>query len=121
MDTNNENTYFVSVKKKLKKNSRLFSNREKIFYLLNKNKGYITTKEISHNRIARDYLRWLVDYGEIRNKFAVIDTLVDRFTFLCDEKEVTHLVTDKRDLPFVIEDSTIATNSQKIYLYGFEL
>ena len=58
------------------------------------------------------------DYGEIRNKFAVIDTLVDRFTFLCDEKEVTHLVTDKRDLPFVIEDSTIATNSQKIYLYG---
>ena len=67
MDTNNENTYFVSVKEKLKKNSRLFSNREKIFYLLNKNKGYITTKEISHNKIARDYLRWLVDYGEIRN------------------------------------------------------
>lgn len=67
MDTNNENTYFVSVKKKLKKNSRLFSNREKIFYLLNKNKGYLTTKEISQNRIARDYLRWLVDYGEIKN------------------------------------------------------
>ena len=67
MDTNNENTYFVSVKKKLKKNSRLFSNREKIFYLINKNKGYLTTKEISQNRIARDYLRWLVDYGEIRN------------------------------------------------------
>ncbi len=67
MDTNNENTYFVSVKKKLKKNSRLFSNREKIFYLLNRNKGYLTTKEISQNRIARDYLRWLVDYGEIKN------------------------------------------------------
>lgn len=67
MNTNNENTYFVSVKKKLKKNSRLFSNREKIFYLLNRNKGYLTTKEISQNKIARDYLRWLVDYGEIKN------------------------------------------------------
>ncbi len=67
MDTNNESTYFVSVKKKLKKNSRLFSNREKIFYLINKNKGYLTTKEISQNKIARDYLRWLVDYGEIKN------------------------------------------------------
>lgn len=67
MDTNNESTYFVSVKKKLKKNSRLFSNREKIFYLIKRNNGYLTTKEISQNKIARDYLRWLVDYGEIRN------------------------------------------------------
>ena len=67
MDGNNDSTYFVSVKKKFKRNGRLFSNREKIFYLLNKNKGYLTTKEITENKIARDYLRWLVDYGEIRN------------------------------------------------------
>lgn len=62
-----ENKYVLSVRKKLTKRSRLFSNTEKIKYLLNKNGGYLTTKELTKNHIARDYLTYLVDYGEIIN------------------------------------------------------
>ncbi len=64
---NDNNKYILSVKKKLTRKTRLFSNTEKIKYLLNKNNGYLTTKELTQNRIARDYLTFLVDYGEIIN------------------------------------------------------
>ena len=62
-----ENKSILSIRKKLTKHSKLFSNKEKIRYLLNKNNGYLTTKEITKNKISRDYLTWLVDYGEIIN------------------------------------------------------
>lgn len=57
------------------------------------------------------------DYGEIVGKFANVDTLVERFNYLCGIKEVTHLVTDKAGLPYVVEDSTIVLKEQKAYLY----
>lgn len=58
------------------------------------------------------------DYGEIVSKLANVDTLVDRFNFLCEEKEVAYLVTDKVGLPYVVEDSTNVLKDQKVYLYG---
>ena len=106
MDTNNESTYFVSVKKKLKRNSRLFSNREKIFYLINKNKGYLTTKEISQNKIARDYLRWLVDYGEIRN--------VERGIYIGRKTQEDIYYTYALRFPKIIYSHLTA-----LYLHGF--
>ena len=57
-------------------------------------------------------------YGEIIKKFASADTLVDRTYFLCERKEITHLVTDKSPLPFIKEDSTMIGAAQTVYLYG---
>ena len=59
-----------------------------------------------------------IEYATILTKLADADTLIDRIGFLCDEKEIHHLVTDKTQLPFVKEDSTILQNRQKIYLYA---
>ena len=57
-------------------------------------------------------------YATILTKLADADTLVDRVDFLCKEKEIHHLVTDKAQLPFVKEDSTMLENKQKVYLYA---
>lgn len=51
-------------------------------------------------------------------KIADVDSLVDRVDFLCKEKEIHHLITDKAELPFVKEDSTMLENEQKVYLYA---
>jgi hypothetical protein len=56
-------------------------------------------------------------YDEILNKLADTDTLIDRFAFLCSEKELTHLVTDKENLPFAVSDSAIISRQQKVFLY----
>ena len=46
------------------------------------------------------------------------DTLVDRINFLCQKKEITHLVSNLAHLPYTIQDSlTINTMDKKIYLY----
>lgn len=58
------------------------------------------------------------DYVEIVSKLADADTLIDRVSFLCGMNEITHLVTDKVGLPFVVEDSTLVNGGQKTYLYG---
>lgn len=57
-------------------------------------------------------------FTEIINKFADVDTLMDRVAFLCAEEEILHLVSDKAALPFVLEDSTMIVNDEKIYLYA---
>jgi hypothetical protein len=57
-------------------------------------------------------------YADIIKKFADTDTLIDRTVFLCGRKEVSHLVTDRRSLPFVKEDSTMVGCNQIVYLYG---
>ena len=57
-------------------------------------------------------------YGEIINKLADTDTLIDRTDFLCGRKEISHLVTDRLSLPFVKEDSAMVRNNQKVFLYG---
>jgi len=68
MDNNNckkeINKYIKDSKKKLENN---FSNITKIKQLINKNKGYITTKEIDKNKIGRDYLKKMVTTGYIIN------------------------------------------------------
>ncbi len=58
------------------------------------------------------------DYSVIINKIADADTLIERVSFLCENEEISHLVTDKADLPYVKVDSTIVQESQKVYLYG---
>ena len=58
------------------------------------------------------------EYAVILAKIADADTLVDRVGFLCEMKEIHHIVSDKMYLPFVKEDSTIILNSQKVYLYA---
>lgn len=57
-------------------------------------------------------------FSDVLNKIADVDTLIDRTYFLCDLNEITHLVTDRASLPFVKEDSTMVSDSQKVYLYG---
>lgn len=42
-----------------------YDNMTKIRILLNKNDGYITTKEIDENNIGRDYLKKMISTGEI--------------------------------------------------------
>lgn len=56
--------------------------------------------------------------SDILNKFANADTLADRVSFLCGNNEISHIVTDKIDLPFGVEDSIMTRNNQKIFLYG---
>ena len=65
MDNNKK--YMFGVKKKLTKHSKLFSNSEKILFMMKQNKGYITTKEIDNKKLGRDYLKKLVDSGKIKN------------------------------------------------------
>lgn len=62
-------------------------------------------------------LNEFVENAIISNKLADTDTLIDRIGFLCQEKEIRHLVTDKSPLPFAKEDSTIINGEQKVYLY----
>ena len=56
------NNFVDSIKREFNNN---FDNLTKIRVLINKNKGYITTKEINKNKIGRDYLKKLVTMGEI--------------------------------------------------------
>lgn len=57
-------------------------------------------------------------YGDMVEKLANVDSLTDRSLFLCERKEITHLVTDKSLIHFVKEDSTVVGSSQKVFLYG---
>lgn len=63
-------------------------------------------------------LNEFVEYSTIVSKLADTDTLIDRIEFLCQEKEIHHLVTDKSPLPFAKEDSTVINGEQKVYLYS---
>ena len=63
-------------------------------------------------------LNEFVEYATIVSKLANTDTLVDRIEFLCREREIHHLVTDKFPLPFAKEDSTVINGEQKVYLYS---
>lgn len=56
------NNYINSIKIEFNNN---FDNLTKIRMLMNKNNGYITTKEIDENKIGRDYLKKMVSMGEI--------------------------------------------------------
>ena len=58
------------------------------------------------------------EYAEILRKFTDLDTLVDRVQFLCTQKEITHLVTDKANLSFTVKDSVLIPGEQKVFLYG---
>ena len=58
----NVNNYINEIKTEFNNN---FDNLTKIRMLMNKNNGYITTKEIDQNKIGRDYLKKLVLMGEI--------------------------------------------------------
>ena len=60
----------------------------------------------------------LFTFGAVPRKLANTDTLIDRTAFLCQEKEIHHLVTDKSSLPFPKEDSTIVGETQQVYLYA---
>lgn len=57
-------------------------------------------------------------FAEITDKFADVDTLTDRTAYLCAEGEISHLVTDKAVLSFVLKDSTMVEGNEKVYLYG---
>lgn len=49
------------------------------------------------------------------------DSLIVRTKYLCDKKEITHLITDKIDLPFAKDDSlTLWYKNEKIYLHSCE-
>lgn len=61
------------------------------------------------------------EYSTILSKFAEADTLIDRVNFLCETREIHHLVTDKGQLPFAKEDSAMVRDSQKVYLYACPL
>ena len=61
------------------------------------------------------------EYATILSKFAEADTLIDRVNFLCETREIHHLVTDKGQLPFAKEDSAMVRDSQKVYLYACPL
>lgn len=56
------NEYIDDTKKEFNDN---FDNITKIKILIDKNKGYITTKEIDENRIGRDYLKKMVSSKDI--------------------------------------------------------
>lgn len=58
------------------------------------------------------------DYSDIVKKIADVDTLVDRTMFLCEKKEIMHLVTDKNLFSLAKDDSAMVGNSQKVFLYG---
>lgn len=58
------------------------------------------------------------EYAEILQKFTDLDSLADRVQFLCEKKEITHLVTDKAGLSFPVKDSVIIPGEQKVFLYG---
>ncbi len=61
--------------------------------------------------------RAIYEFGDIINKLNITDTLVDRFSFLCKEKEIKYLVSDKIDLPFVVEDKSIVPVDLQVYLH----
>ncbi len=49
------------------------------------------------------------------------DSLISRAQHLCNEGEITHLITDMRDLPFTKNDSlTLWYKSEQIYLHSCE-
>lgn len=56
------NCYINEIKEEFNRN---ISNTQKIKLLMNKNNGYITTKEIDKNKIGRDYLKKMVASGDI--------------------------------------------------------
>lgn len=86
------------------------------------NEGHYKTvlerESLLYFRERPNYKRYSVVYEEILKKLANADTLVDRFVFLCSERELTHLVTDMDGLPFSPDDSTVINGEQKVYLYG---
>jgi len=84
-------------------------------------KHYRTALERSHLLYKKELdsqSQTFYTVGDILNKFANTDTLADRTSFLCENKEISHIVTDKIDLPFGVEDSIMTRNNQKILLYG---
>ena len=81
---------------------------------------YRTALERSHllyqkSRAPESYV--IYDFESVLNKLKVVDTLVDRFLFLCREEEIKYLVSDKTGLPFVIEDWSVVPGNQQVYLY----
>lgn len=58
------------------------------------------------------------DCGRIPAKLADVDSLIDRAVFLCKEKEIHHLITDRAPLPFFKEDSLVLEKGQKVFLYA---
>lgn len=56
------NNYINNIKIEFNNN---YDNITKIRKLMNKNNGYITTKEIDENKIGRDYLKKMISTGEI--------------------------------------------------------
>ena len=57
------------------------------------------------------------EFGMVLSKLNNADTLVDRFSFLCKEKETEYLVSDKVGLPFFVENQSIIPDNQQVYLY----
>lgn len=89
--------------------------------------GSIFNKEHYRNVLERSHLLYwkelkpessaYFEYEKIIAKISNKDTLVDRVNFLCGKGEIMHLVTDETTLPFAKEDSTMVSESQKIFLY----
>ena len=57
------------------------------------------------------------DFEITLNKLNVVDSLIDRFSFLCEAKETNYLVSDRGDLPFIVEDRSIVPDNRQVYLY----
>lgn len=50
------------------------------------------------------------------------DSLISRARHLCNEREITHLITDMRDLPFAKKDSlTLWYKGESVYLHSCEV
>lgn len=50
------------------------------------------------------------------------DSLISRVRYLCNEQEITHLITDMRNLPFAKDDSlTLWYKDEMIYLHSCEV
>lgn len=90
--------------------------------------GFVFFKGHYRNALERSHLLYwrkrapessaFFEYAMISAKFAEADTLIDRVNFLCETREIHHLVTDKEQLPFAKEDSTMVRDTQKVYLYA---
>lgn len=90
--------------------------------------GGIFNKEHYRTALERSHLLYKKDrdaqsdkyyeYTEILQKFADLDSLVDRVQFLCKDNEIMYLVTDKADMSFPVKDSVLIPGGQKVFLYG---
>ena len=60
------------------------------------------------------------NYAEtIRNVYVNLDTLLSRVEYLCNAGEISHLATDYRNLPLILQDSAyLAVKKKYVYLYG---